>query len=144
MNALLLTIGLLMAVFFFLIDKNMLPGALVARKTIISQLEKNKKKEMQLQAEFEDLVNENHAWSYAAFPDSDITYAEYIELLKEKASIEYADSEFEKLKSKKLLKEQLYDYIERIKDQEEAMLALQADLDYQRRNFGMQGIATAS
>ncbi len=144
MNTLLLIIGFLMAVFFFFVDKNVLPGAFIARKTIISQLEKNKKMELQLQAEFEELINAHQAWSFTAFPNSDITYAEYIELLKEKASIEYADSEFEKLKSTKLLREQLYDYIERIKDQEEAMAALQADLDFQKINFGMLNIIAAS
>jgi transketolase len=143
MHTFLLMAGFFTIMVFFLIDKNLLPGTSIARKHILGKLEKNKKREMQLQAEFENLVASYGAWSHNAFPDSDVTYSEYIELLKEKSNIEYSDSEFKKLKSK-LKRKQVREYIEKIKNQEEAVIALQADLDCQKKNLQSLHIASAS
>ena len=134
MYTFLLLTGLLTTILFFLIDKNMLPGTFIDRKHIVAKLEKNKMRELQLQEEFENLVATYGAWSHNAFPDSDVTYSEYIALLKEKSSIEYSDTEFQKLKTK-LKRNQVWDYIERIRNQEESVIALQADLDYQKKNL---------
>lgn len=133
MNTLLI-IGLFTMLVFFLIDKNILPGSIIDRKHIAAKLEKNKKRELQLQAEFEALISTYGLSSENVFPDSDITYSEYIDLLKEKASIEYSDTEFEKLKTK-LKRNQVNEYIERIRNQEESVIAFQADIDYQKKNL---------
>jgi lipopolysaccharide export LptBFGC system permease protein LptF len=143
MTTYLLLAGFLITVFFFLIDKNMLPGAFIGRKHILTKFEKNKKKEQQLHNEFEALVNSYCAWSQNAFPDSDVTYAEYLDLLKEKSSIEYSDAELETLKSK-LKRQQIIDYNEKIRNQEEAVIALQKDLARQKRNLQSLAIAKAS
>lgn len=134
MYTFLLLTGLLTTILFFLIDKNMLSATFIDRKHIAAKLEKNKMRELQLQEEFENLVATYGAWSHNAFPDSDVTYSEYIALLKEKSSIEYSDTEFEKLKTK-LKRNQVWDYIEKIRNQEESVIALQADLDYQKKNL---------
>lgn len=139
----LLLAGLIITLFFFLIDKNMLPGTFIARKHILTRFEKNKKKEQQLHDEFEALVNSYRAWTQKAFPDSDVTYAEYLALLKEKSSIEYSDAELETLKSK-LKRQQVLDYNEKIRNQEEAVIALQKDLAHQKRNLQSMAVAKAS
>ncbi len=143
MHTLLLVTGLFVTIFFFLLDKNLLPGTLIARKHVMAKLKKNMQKELQLQLEFENLVASYQAWSRNPFPESDVTYSEYIALLKEKSSIEYSDAEFEKLRAG-LKREQLLDYIEKIKNQEEAVIALQADLDCQKKNLQSLTIASAS
>lgn len=143
MHTFLLTLGFFTTMIFFMIDKNIMPGTSFARRHMLSKFEKNMKRELQLQAEFENLINTYQAWSHNAFPDTDVTYSEYIALLKEKSSIEYSDSEFEKLKSK-LKRKQVRDYIEKIKNQEEAVIALQADLDCQKKNLQSLNVANAS
>ena len=65
-------------ILFYLIDKNHFPATGVAKKYLISRLEDNKKKELMLQDELEALIRQNEAWMLNAFPESDITYAEYI------------------------------------------------------------------
>lgn len=135
MHNYILLAGLTLAIFFFLMDKNLLPTTLLARKYMLSKLEKNKIRDKQLQEELQELINKNDAWSYLAFPDSEVTYKEYMELLEEKYSIEYADTEFEWLRTKKMSRRQMHDYIEKIRSQEEAALALKADVDYQKRNL---------
>ncbi|MNK22903.1 hypothetical protein D3C87_411850 [compost metagenome] len=135
MHNYILLAGLTLAIFFFLMDKNLLPTTLLARKYMLSKLEKNKIRDKQLQEELQELINQNDAWSYLAFPDSEVTYKEYMELLEEKYSIEYADAEFESLRTKKMSRRQMHDYIEKIRSQEEAALALKADVDYQKRNL---------
>ncbi|MHA3787556.1 hypothetical protein ACX0HA_05035 [Flavobacterium hauense] len=143
MHTFLLLVGFFTTMLFFLIDNNMLPGITIAQKYIITKLEKNKRKELELQLEFEKLINSYQAWSLKAFPDEDITYREYIELLKEKSSIEYSDAEFSRLKSK-LKKNQLLDYIDKIKNQEEAVIALQANIACQKKNLQLLTVAKAS
>lgn len=143
MSIYLLMAGFIITLMFFLIDKNMLPGTIISRKHILIKFKRNKKKEQQLHNEFEALVNSYRAWSHKAFPDSDVTYAEYLGLLKEKSSIEYADTELEKLKSR-LKKHQLIDYSEKIRNQEEAVIALQRDIACQKRNLQSLTIAKAS
>lgn len=143
MHTFLILAGLLITILFFLIDKNIVPGITVTQKYVLKNLEKNKTKELELQAELEKLVNSYQAWSLKAFPDEDVTYCEYITLLKEKSSIEYSDSEFEKLRSK-LKRNQLIDYIEKIKNQEDAVIALQADLAFQKKNLPLLMVSNAS
>lgn len=135
MHTYILLTGLTLAIFFFLIDKNLLPSTIFVRRHILSKLEKNRLRDKELREQLHELINENDAWSYVAFPDSEVTYKEYMELLEEKYSIEYADAEFESLRSKKLSRRQMHDYIEKIKNQEEATQALKADVDYQKRNL---------
>lgn len=143
MHTLLIMFGLLITVIFFLIDKNLFPGSALARKRILMRLERNKEKDMELQAEFVALVHAYEAWSHKAFPQTDVTYTEYINLLKEKSSIEYSDAEFEKLKSR-LERHQISDYIEKVKNQEEAVVALQADIASQKKKLQSLDIAKAS
>ena len=143
MHTFFIMLGLLITVIFFLIDKNLFPGSALARKRIITRLEKNKEKDMALQAEFEALVHAYEAWSHKAFPQIDVTYTESINLLKEKSSIEYSDAEFEKLKSR-LERHQISDYIEKVKNQEEAVVALQADIACQKKKLQSLDIAKAS
>lgn len=138
-----LLIGLTLAIFFFLLDKNLLPSTLIVRKYMLSKLEKNKTRDKELREQLYKLINENDAWSYVAFPDSEVTYREYMELLEEKYSIEYADAEFESLRSKKMSRRQMHDYIEKMKNQEEAALALKQDVDYQKRNLQMLSLCHA-
>lgn len=143
MTLILLMVGFLVTMLFFLIDKNIMPGTSLTRKHILKRLERNKNREHQLQAEFENLVNLYGAWSFNAFPYSDVTYREYIALLKEKSNIEYADTEFEKINSK-LKRQQVYDYLEKIKNQEEAVIAFQKDLARQKKNLQSLSVASVS
>lgn len=139
-----LLIGLMAAFIFFLIDKNLLPGTLIAKKQIVQRFENNKEKDIQLRVEFENIVSRYNAWSLNAFPDSDVTYEEYIDLLNQKSGMEYADAEFESLKSKRLNSRETADYLEKIKGQEDALDALKADLIYQKKNFKRIALMTAS
>ena len=141
MNAYILIIGLIVTIVFFLIDKNLLPDSLAARKRLATRLEENRRMELQLQQEFEELVKAYRAWSHNAFPGSDVTYGEYLELLKEKSSIEYSQSEFEKIQ-KKSSRAQFFEYIDKIKNQEEAVAALRDNIAIQRAN--LRTLATAS
>lgn len=143
MTPILLMAGFFITMLFFLIDKNIIPGTSIARKHILTRLEKNKKRNLRLQAEFENLIDNYQAWSHNAFPNSDVTYCEYFALLKEKSNIEYADTEFEKLHSK-LNRKQVFDYLEKIKNQEEAVIALQQDVAYQRKSLQALSIASVS
>lgn len=144
MHNYILLIGLVVVIFFFLVDKNLLPTTLLVRKHMLSKLEKNKMINLQLQSELEELVDRNDAWSYVAFPDSEVTYKEYLDLLREKFSIEYSDSEFESLRTNRMTRGQVTDYIQKIKDQEEAALALQLDINYQKSNLLSSEIYQAS
>lgn len=144
MHNYILILGLIAAIFFFLIDKNLLPATVITRKYMLSRLQKNKNKEKELQLELEQLIDRNDAWSSLAFPDSEVTYKEYMELLKEKFSIEYADTEFEVLRSKRMSRKQVAEYLEKIKNQEEAAVALQVDVDYQKMNLQALNVAQAS
>jgi hypothetical protein len=144
MHNYILLIGLVVVIFFFLVDKNLLPTTLLVRKHMLSKLEKNKRINLQLQSELEELVDRNGAWSYVAFPDSEVTYKEYLDLLREKFSIEYSDSEFESLRTNRMTRGQVTDYIQKIKDQEEAALALQLDINYQKSNLLSSEIYQAS
>lgn len=143
MHTFFIVLGLFTAILFFLIDKNMHTGVLPGKKNILKRFEKNKEKEQQLQAEFEHLVQSYEAWSQKAFPHLDVTYSEYLELLKEKSSIEYSDTEFEKLRSG-LKSQQIVDYAEKIKNQEEAVIAFQAHLNCQKKKLQSLNIANAS
>jgi predicted O-linked N-acetylglucosamine transferase (SPINDLY family) len=144
MHNYILLIGLVATIFFFLVDKNLLPATLLARRHMLSKLENNKSKDLQLQSELEQLIDENNAWSYVAFPDSEVTYKEYLELLREKFSIEYSDSEFQSLRTNRMSRGQMADYIQKIKNQEEAALALQMDVNYQKRNLQSLRVYQAS
>ena len=130
-----LIFGMGSIILFYLIDKNHFPATGVAKKYLISRLEDNKKKELLLQAELEALIRQNEAWMLNAFPGSDITYAEYIETVKEKHSIEYSDSEFESLRTKRMVMGQVMEYLDKIKSQQEAIAALEADVEYQKQVF---------
>lgn len=144
MHNYILLIGLVATIFFFLVDKNLLPTTLLLRRHMLSKLENNKNKDLQLQSELEQLVDENNAWSYVAFPDSEVTYKEYLELLREKFSIEYSDSEFESLRTNRMTRRQMADYIQKIKNQEEAAQALRMDVNYQKSNLQSLSICRAS
>ncbi|ALM49396.1 hypothetical protein AMR72_11115 [Flavobacterium psychrophilum] len=144
MHNYILFIGLMAAFMFFLIDKNLLPGTLIAKKQILERLASNKQRDVELRTAFENLVAFNSAWSLIAFPDSDVTYAEYIDLLNEKASMEYADLEFENLRSRRLNRRETADYLEKIKGQEDALQALQADLNFQKKQFRQVTLLSAS
>lgn len=144
MHNYILFIGLMAAFMFFLIDKNLLPGTLIAKKQILEKLASNKQRDIELRTAFENLVSLNSAWSLIAFPDSDVTYAEYIDLLNEKASMEYADLEFENLRSRRLNRRETADYLEKIKGQEDALQALQADLNFQNKQFRQVTLLSAS
>jgi len=144
MHNYILFIGLMAAFMFFLIDKNLLPGTLIAKKQILERLASNKQRDIELRMAFENLVSLNSAWSLIAFPDSDVTYAEYIDLLNEKASMEYADLEFENLKSRRLNRRETADYLEKIKGQEDALQALQTDLNFQKKQFRQVTLLSAS
>lgn len=141
MNTYILIIGLIVAIVFFLIDKNLLPDSLAARKRLATRLEENMRVELQLQQEFEDLIKAYKVWSHTAFPNTDVTYGEYIELLKEKSNIEYSKSEFDKIQ-KKSSRAQFFEYIDKIKNQEEAVAALRDNIAMQRAN--LSSLATAS
>jgi hypothetical protein len=67
-----------------------------------------------------------------------------MELLREKFSIEYADTEFEKLRTKKMSRRQVSEYFEKIRNQEEAAIALQADIDHQKASLRALNVARAS
>lgn len=143
MTPILLMAGFFITMLFFLIDKNFLPVTSIARKHIANRLERNKARNLRLQNEFENLVNSYGAWSFNAFPYNDVTYREYIALLKEKSNIEYADAEFEKINSK-LKRQQIYEYLEKINNQEEAVIAFQKDLARQKKNLQSLSIASVS
>ena len=130
-----LIFGMGSIILFYLIDKNHLPATGVAKRYLLSRLEDNKKKELKLQAELETLIRQNEAWMLNAFPECDITYAEYIETVKEKHSIEYSDSEFESLRNKRLVMGQVMEYLDKIKSQQEAIAALEIDVEYQKQVF---------
>ena len=144
MHTYLMIIGPAAALLFFLIDKNLLPGVMLSRKSILIKLEKNKKREIQLHTELESIINIHNAWSYNAFPDTDVTYAEYVDLLKEKTGIEYSESEFEKLRTENLTGKQIADYADRLKDQEETVSALQADINSRKANLEMLSYIAAA
>lgn len=144
MHNIILIIGLIAAFIFFLIDKNLLPGTLIAKRQMVEKFEHNKKKDMELRSKFQDLVSKYNAWSYIAFPDSDVTYEEYIDLLNEKSAMEYADSELSTLKSLRLNRRETADYLEKIKGQEDALNALKADLAFQKKNFKLIALMSAS
>lgn len=144
MHNYILLIGLMATVFFFLVDKNLLPTTLLVRKHMLSKLERNKSKNLQLQAELEELVDQNNAWSYVAFPDSEVTYKEYLDLLHEKFSIEYSASEFESLRKKRMTRKQVADYAQKINDQEEAVEVLQFDVNYQKKYLQRLNVFRAS
>ena len=144
MHNYILFIGLTAAFVFFLIDKNLLPGTLIAKKQILERFAGNKQRDIELRTEFENLVSFNNAWSLVAFLDSDVTYEEYIDLLNEKAGMEYADAEFENLKTRRLNRRETADYLEKIKGQEDALQALQADLNFQKKYFRQVTLLTAS
>lgn len=144
MHNYILLIGLVVAIFFFLVDKNLLPTTLLVRKHMLSKLEKNKSMNLQLQSELEELVDRNNAWSYVAFPDSEVTYKEYLDLLREKFSIEYSATEFESLRKNKMTRKQVAEYAQKINDQQEAVEALQFDVNYQKKNLQRLNVYHAS
>lgn len=144
MHNLILIIGLMAAFLFFLIDKNLLPGTLIARRQMLEKFQLNKKMDIELRTKFQNLVAKYNAWSYIAFPDSDVTYEEYIDLLNEKSAMEYAESELSTLRSLRLNRRETADYLEKIKGQEDALNALKADLNYQKELFSHIALMTAS
>jgi len=144
MHNYILFIGLMSAFLFFLIDKNLLPGTLIAKRQILERFERNKRKDTELRRDFESLVSRYNAWLLLAFPDSDVTYAEYIDLLNEKSGMEYADAEFQNLKVRRLNRRETADYHEKLNSQEDALEALQADLKFQKKNLKMIGLLSAS
>lgn len=139
-----LIVGLMAAFTFFLIDKNLLPGTLIAKKQIMQRFQINKQKDAQLRSEFEDIVSLYNAWTLNAFPDNDVTYEEYLDLLNQKSTMEYAEIEFEALRSRRLNRRETSDYIEKIKGQEDAIDALKADLVFQKKNFKVITLMAAS
>ena len=139
-----LVIGLMAAFLFFLVDNNMLPATLFAKKQILDRFESNKQMDKKLRGEFQEIVDLHQAWSFIAFSNSDVTYGEYIDLLNQKAAMEYADDELERLRSKRLNKRETADYLEKIKGQEDAIDALKADLMYQKQIFSHITLMAAS
>jgi hypothetical protein len=128
----LLIIGFTITIMFYIMDNAILPSVGISRKCIVLKLENNKNRDLKLLEEIEEMIIDNQAWSLNAFPDSDVTYEEYIDALKEKYSIEYSDAEFKRLKSGSLSRRSIKEYIYKIKNQEEAITAFQMDLEYQK------------
>lgn len=129
-----MAIGLGVVILFYLMENNLIANGII-RKRILARLSDNKSRGLGLLQELEQLVQHNNAWAATAFTGSDITYGEYIEILREKYDIEYADSEFEKLRGRRLAPRDIRDYYEKISSQEEAIGAFGADVAHRKTNL---------
>ncbi len=112
-----------------------------SRKAAVLKFRENRGKSLLFYKGVETYVAENNAWAYNAFADTDVTFSEFIEALKEKHSIEYSDMEEYKLAKNRMTRTQMDDYMERMEYQQEFITAMEATLQYKNISFVKQAIA---
>lgn len=111
------------------------------RKRAIIMFRENRESSIKFYTDLQSYVADNNIWSYNAFDDTDITFSEFIETLKEKHDIEYSDKEEIILVKSKFTRFQLEDYLERLEYQKEYIAAVATTLQYKNINFEKQNIA---
>ena len=112
-----------------------------SRKAAVLKFRENREKSMRFYLSVEEYVAQYNAWGYNAFEDTDVTFAEFIEVLKEKHNIEYSDLEESKLTKNRMNRAQIEDYLERMEYQQEFINAMQATLLYKNDGFKKQATA---
>ncbi len=112
-----------------------------SRKNAILKFRNNRQKSLSFYEHVEAYAAEYNTWGYNAFADTDVTFSEFIDALKEKHSIEYSDAEEARIKKGKLTRAQIDDFTERMAYQEEFITAMESTLQYKNNGFVKQSIA---
>ena len=112
-----------------------------SRETAVLKFRENREKSMRFYKSVEEYVTEYNVWGYNAFEDTDVTFAEFIEVLKEKHNIEYSNLEESKLAKSRMTRSQMEDCLERMEYQQEFIAAMHATLLYKNEGFEKQAIA---
>ena len=112
-----------------------------SRKRALILFRENRENSLKFYTELEVYVSKNDIWSYNAFEDTDITFAELIETLKEKHDIEYSDKAETELEKTKFSRTQIEDCLERLDYEQEFITSLESNIQFRNINFEKQNIA---
>lgn len=126
----LLIVGLLLIlvlVYFFFFKKEKRNKD--KRSYYLKRFLRNKEQSLKFISEVETLANQNNAWEKEAFPDSAITFADYLKNLKSKYEQEYSRATYKALKRNRLSYAQKQEYTKRLIDQSEDLYLMEVDLN---------------
>ncbi|MEQ6119677.1 hypothetical protein [Reichenbachiella sp. MALMAid0571] len=121
--------GIVIPIVLFLLSKDYFGQKFRQKKYLLSKFLENKQKIEHFTTSLEHLLQTNNSPESKIFPNSDITYLEYLNVMKLKYESEYSSLQYSLLKKKKLSKLELQEYIEKLKIQEDSLNKLILNLD---------------
>ncbi|MFL9843283.1 hypothetical protein [Flavobacterium rhizosphaerae] len=121
--------GVLIPIIFYLVDKYLNASTRAAKKYLIYKWLENKKINKKLQNTIYEFAMKYDGWNYKSFTDSNLTYKDFYNNLKEKYDLEYSDVAYSVLKKMKLTKYQIDEFIAKLKIQEDNLNLLQNSID---------------
>lgn len=99
------------------------------KRTVLSKFSHIKSIIYGITIDMRKLLIETNSWDSILFKDSTITYREYLEVLEENYEVEYSDMMFKALKKKKLSSQEIAEYIQKFKTQEDSLNEMRVNLD---------------
>lgn len=105
------------------------------KRYFLEKFQENKSIIKQFIKDLEHFLMINSAWKSKAFPDNEMTYLEFLKLMKSNYEKEYSDLQYKALKKKKLSELQLDDYTKKLEQQQENLNKLRMDLQHKTMKF---------
>lgn len=133
--------GLVLAALLFLSFGSFFGISPGIKNYALAKFREKRKENLKFYNELREFVNENEVGSQPAFIDSDITYSEILDVLNEKLTIVYSDTQVQKLLYGRLSKKQVADYVEAMSHQQEAIDELKEKLNCKKAVFEKRAIA---
>lgn len=106
-----------------------------AQAYAISKFKYSRKKNLEFYNALMEYVKANDIAHITAFEDSDISYGEIIEVLEEKFTIEFSEIQLSKLINSRFSDAEINDFIDRMQQHEEIMVALKHNFKHKDINY---------
>ena len=126
----LLLVIVLVYIFFFRKSKE----AREKKSYYLKRFLRNKEQSLKHIHQVEALAIENNCWDKKAFTDKDVTFRDYLELLKNKYDKDYSEISYQVLKRNKLTQSQKQEYTKKLIEQSEDLYLMEVDLATLNKN----------
>lgn len=83
----------------------------------------------------EAIMKENDGWNKQAFADKNLTFSEYLKILKDKHNQEYSESIYKILKKDKLSFSQKQEFTKKLVEQSEDLYLMEVELGFLNKNW---------
>lgn len=133
--------GLVLAALLFLSFGSFFGISPGIKNYALAKFREKRKENLKFYNELREFVEINEVSSQPAFIDSDITYSEILDVLNEKLTIVYSDTQMQKLLYGRLSKKQVADYVEAMTHQQEAIDELKEKLNCKKAVFEKRATA---